>query len=73
MGQPGGGETWGVTWGSRESRISFSEILTEGRHGVPAESRKLGNTGFARSLADKRRLSQLSTDIALPGGHCEGH
>ena len=40
------------------------EILTEGRRRVPAVSLKLGNTGFARSLADKRRMSQWSTDIA---------
>ena len=43
---------------------SSTEILTEGRLGVPAKSLKLGNTGFARSLADQRRLSQWSTDIA---------
>ena len=50
--------------GSRESRISSTEIFTEGRRRVPAESLKLGNTGFARSLADERRLSQWFTDIA---------
>ena len=61
MGQPGDGGAWGVTRGRGESRISSTEILTECRRGVPAESLKLGNTGFARSLADKRRLSQWST------------
>ena len=42
----------------------YTEILPEGRHRVPAQSLKLDETGFARSLADKRRLSQRSTDIA---------
>ena len=60
-------------WGSMESHlpeegvragISSIEILTEGRRLVPAQSLKLGNTGFARSLADKRRLSHWPTDIA---------
>ena len=41
-----GGGVWGVTWESRARRISSTEILTEGRHGVPAESLKLGNTGL---------------------------
>ena len=50
--------------GAGRARNSSTEILTEGRHGVPAQSLKLGNTGFARSLADERRLSQWSTDIA---------
>ena len=45
MSQPGGGGAWGVTWGSRRSRVSSTEILTEGRHGVPVQSLKLGNTG----------------------------
>ena len=31
------------------------ETLTEERRGNSALSKKLGNTGFARSLADKRR------------------
>ena len=54
----------GVTWGSRGSGVSSTEVLTESRHGVPAKSQKLSNPGFARSLADKRWLSQWSTDIA---------
>ena len=47
MGPPGGGGAWGVTWESRRSRVSSTEILTEGRHGVPAQSLKLGESGFA--------------------------
>ena len=50
--------------GERGSRVSSTDILIEGRHGVPAQSLKLGNAGFARSLADERRLSQWFTDIA---------
>ena len=59
--------------GERGSRVSSTEILIEGRHGVPAQSLKLGETGFARSLADKRGLSQRIADIAWPGSYCEGH
>ena len=59
--------------GAEGAGISSTEVLAAGRHGVPAQSLKLSKTGFARSLADKRRLSQWSTDIAWPGGHCEGH
>ena len=71
--RPRGWGSGGVTWRSKGSRVSSTEILTEGRHRVPAQSLKLGETGLARSLADKRWLSQWSTDIAWSGGHCEGH
>ena len=50
--------------GAERAENSSTEILTEGRPRVPAQSLKLGNAGFARSLADKRQLSQWSTDIA---------
>ena len=50
--------------GAEGARVSSTEILTEGRRGVPAKSLKLSNAGFARSLADERQLSQWSTDIA---------
>ena len=43
--------------------ISSTEIFTEGRRSVLALSLKLGNAGFARSLADERRLGQWTTDI----------
>ena len=32
--------------------------------GIPAKSLQLSNTGFFRSLADKRRLGQWSIDIS---------
>ena len=38
MGSGGGSCNQGVTWGSREKRISSTEILTEGRRGVPEAS-----------------------------------
>ena len=62
--RPRGWGSGGVTWRSKGSRVSSTEILTEGRHRVPEQSLKLGETGLARSLADKRWLSQWSTDIA---------
>ena len=50
-------------WGSKASHLgeqeeggSSTEVFTESRRGNPAKSLKLGNTGFARSLADARRL-----------------
>ena len=41
------------------TEISSTEILTEGRPGVPAQSLKFGNTGFARSLADETAESVI--------------
>ena len=69
---PGVG-SWGATWWTKGDRVSSTEILTEGRQRIPAQSLKLGETGFARSLADKRQLSKWLADIAWPGGYCEGH
>ena len=50
--------------GEQEEGVSSTEFLTEARRGVPAQSLTLSETGFTRSLADKRLLSQWSADIA---------
>ena len=54
-------------WGSVVSHLkergkpgSSTEVITESRR----EFLQLSNTGFFRSLADKRQLSQWSIDIA---------
>ena len=63
VGRSPGGEGWA------DSSI---ETLTEDRHGRPALSLMLRNTGFT-SLADKKWLCQWSTGLAWLGGYCEGH
>ena len=71
----GGERQWGrVEWSSEGEgwADSSKETLTEGRHGCPALSLTLGNTGFT-SLADKKGMCQWSTGVAWPGGYCEGH
>ena len=61
----GVGEHGDSPGGSKRSRVSSTEVITE--------SLQLSNTGFFQSLADKRRLGQWSIDIECLGSYCEGH
>ena len=59
-GEDGPTRGWGSVvsqLGEQEEWVSSTEDYTESRRGNPAKSLKLGNTGFARSLADERRLT----------------